>query len=265
MRDSSWLSALLEGSLKEEFKLNNLRNKENWSLINEYQKMLDRWILSYQSNVAGKVDEDISDFLVLSTQVEQKLRKCIESENKLLLLQVIQSNVLLVKWIKDRPGIQNTNQITEHIEFHKLRDVGLANNLRWLLTTRYSTSKVIVLESTYHLSKNINGIYSMASYLNDKERSESVFYTLIYSDANGLHELENLADGEKYFLSFQNNLLKNSIDEINYEFSRALPQVAKWSEVYDGVFYVGKYRPAQRKKINVDEIIYFKNRIFKAE
>ena len=229
------------------------------------------------------------DFKKFESLTQTLLQQLTESKVKAdrnclsFLIQVIKSNMGLSEWVKNRTELPVDR--LKVIEWTKVRDKYLSDNLLWLLSQKYPDKKIIVSTSTLHMSKNISGIPLMADYLPDSIKRQAYFLPFIsYHGAYGqkadipLYPIKTFKrdslslefhfhdNGIGYGLLHLNSLSireRDFLNSLNILPSLALNSRANWVSIYDGFFFIDCMKPDSLKPFTIKDYEYFEKVLYK--
>lgn len=198
-----------------------------------------------------------------------------------LLLQLPEKNMQSY----ERMLLQNLKQLAEesfyftedNIATYTIRDAQMAANLEWLINHKYGDEKVIVWAANSHISKQQSVSYKvgprpidwMGWVFTNKPENNSKTYVLGFTAKQGTYQ-RTIVDERAYIVGIPR---KNSFErwispEISYAFVdfkafRAQNQTyskpfemkglghysqkAKWTQVFDGIFYIRDMTPCHKK------------------
>jgi len=164
----------------------------------------------------------------------------------------------------------------DEVKYRNIRDVQMANNLKWLCTVKYPGEKIIVWAQNFHISKN-NGHYQSSlldkyvsmgneftndtafnnntyiigftSYQGQAGRVGSIPYNVEKPSGNSF---ENWID-ERYnyaFVDFKKFNASNSGRAPRFNMNGSVvyihkKQALQWTKIFDGVFYIKNMYPCK--------------------
>lgn len=258
----------------EDYGISRRSAKEYVSLLNDLSK------IGYF--IDPERDFDYEKFNNLSLSLMNKMLKDVHNKKAQFLGQVIQSNLNLAHWIKERPLFtKGTFDRLEVLNHNALRDKYLFENLLWLIGHQQSNKKIIVSTSTLHMSKGISEIRTMADYLPDSIRKKSYFLPFIsyhgerginteykefpirtfLRDRNTVEFLFHSLKVEYGFLDFGklNNKQRDYINKLKMYPSELLKNDAQWDSIYDGLFFIDNMEPVRWDPVSPRKNGYIKS------
>ncbi len=272
----NWLVSQLSIYLDEVFKENGKFNRTNRKLIDKYCSELNRIVIDFQFRYQSNRNMDIKTFMSSKDAILIQLKSFHKSERVQFVEQVLRSDDYLVNWIKNRTPYDPLNRMESAARFHAIRDSAMAINLTWLVNNKFKEKKIVVSTSTYHQFRSSQEPYPMVSLLPQDILNESLFFPIIWynkldqnSELLRKHPKFSLAyylstmGKEDVFLSFKSDEVKNVVDSLEINFTDFIPQRLKWSEIFDGVFYIDTMNFITEKNISMEELDYFQNVIRK--
>ena len=161
----------------------------------------------------------------------------------------------------------------------------MADNLVWLLTKKFPDKKIIVSTSSYHMSRGLFKNQVVADFLSDSIVSSSYFVPFIsYKGSHGFvtdikefpikkFERDAISVEKMFhtrripygFLNLQ-SLKTDDIRAINsLRMYPSLEQInkAKWTTIYDGIFFIDEMEPERLKSFSIADDEYIKKVLYK--
>ncbi len=248
--------------MKDFIASNNLL--DNKLEFDKYLGVLDEFIKKEYNHKPAK--DDKSFFYNTLAKITNQTKKLQQSENISFWFQELKSLKMAVAnaW---------SEKLSNGIN---LRDQQMAENLIWLLKSKYPEKKVIVWAANLHIAKNPNQIAKSKYFKSDamvtmgnevfKELKDKM-YSIGFTSLNGKYA--NIEYHDEYNIKSKKSGLENRMAKTNYElgfmnlsnqellgldffkkpyelkgiFHRE--QKGNWHKVFDGIFYIKEMTPAK--------------------
>lgn len=158
------------------------------------------------------------------------------------------------------------------------RDRQMANNLKWLINWKFQNSKIIVWAANTHIMKNASNSFqktslnmsTLGSSFTADESLSSITYVLGFTSSTGEsqtvmqrvpYRINSSTDGlESWisrmidfgFLDFRKfkNVQQDSKDYFSTKARGHTLIKARWTDIFDGIFYIRQMHPAHPIKFN---------------
>jgi erythromycin esterase len=230
---------------------------------------------------------DANSFKTISEQIINSLKdsKFSKAPNRNLLLQTLRVNLEMVDWVTTRGTLSEKPSNEELLKFYAPRDKLMFSNLAWYLK-KYPHSKIIVSTSSYHMSRGLSKYPTMVDYLSDSIQNQIAYFPFVYFDGVSGYSLGNkavdkvdsvkretlsleckLKDFPYAFMNFSklNLSQKQSLDRLILHPSKLLPIKAKWTESYDGVFFIKTMKPDVWKGLSSKDLEYLQKVLYRSK
>lgn len=231
---------------------------------------------------------DFGEFENLSKGILETLDKSsTTSRDKVeFMIQSVRSNLAVAEWMKEvwTKGLKSwPTTLSDMNQFYRVRDEQMGSNLNWILK-KFPDKKVIVSTSTYHVSRNTHSLPVMIDFLPDSLRKRSFVLPFVaYRGSRGVRTPLNADNVTKFerggnsleaylhtlgqpyaFLDFSalDTNERAVVDSVSMH-PLSLENKARWTDVYDGVFFIDTMEPEMMKGFSEGEYEYFSNVLYK--
>lgn len=249
-------------------------------LVKNYKKALEQVIDNDNEIGFDKAEViDLSSFYKLTTKLIELINT---NENGSLVVQTLKSNLGLAEWVVNRKPLDITSK-NGTFEYFAGRDSLMAKNLMWYIK-EYPDSKIIVSTSTFHMTPKIGESKTMMDYVPDSILRKSYLMPFIFFEKDeikhddriiGIDSTLRSESSIEYLLhsnNYKNGILDfeklnqeqvNYLDDLIMYPSIRLTSSAKWSNVYNGVYFIHSMRPDRFRLLSIKSIDYLKKTLYK--